>query len=144
MTSAEDIEKLKKDIELDMLDETSFEIFTSILKDLEELKKCVVFACSRMAGKEIRILNETLHKSLDKPILWLGTDEIGNKYIVPQKQLEEMNKDIKLLNTLAENTTDIIGLPDGLYMCMKIIPKEFIHKVSERKKENEENEVNSK
>lgn len=97
MTSDEDIEKLKEDI----LWETSiedFEIFVSILKDLQELKESQNISCGgRMVGKEITMLNEALHKSLDKPILWVGTSDIGNKYIVPKKQFEEMQKNLERL-----------------------------------------------
>lgn len=94
MTSDKDIEKLKEDI-LWKISIEAFEIFASILNDLQELKEAQNVSCGgRMVGKEITSLNETLHKSLDKPILWVGTSDIGNKYIVPQKQFEQMQKQI--------------------------------------------------
>lgn len=96
MTSDKDIEKLKEDI-LWKISIEAFEIFASILKELEELKESQNVSCGgRTPGKEITMLNESLHKSLDKPILWVGIKGIGNKYIVPQKQFEEMQK--KILN----------------------------------------------
>ncbi len=140
MTSDEDILKLKQDIEWDMLDETSYEIFTSILKDLEELKESQNVSCGgRMVGKEITMLNETLHKSLDKPILWVGA-QVGNKYIVPQKQFEEMTKKVNVLNELMDNSIDCCRdyFPNSnLYIVFNSIPKEFIDMVSERRKSND-------
>jgi len=39
MTSKEDIEKLRKDIEMDMLDDSSLAIYDSIIVDLESFQK---------------------------------------------------------------------------------------------------------
>lgn len=39
MTSKEDIEKLRKDIEMDMLDDSSLAIYDSIIADLESFQK---------------------------------------------------------------------------------------------------------
>jgi len=41
-------------------------------------------------GKELVELNKKLHENIDKPILYLCRKELGNKYIVPQKQFEDM------------------------------------------------------
>ena len=88
------------------------------LKDLEELRSClgVIYddtlntieqalikaqeqenISNRVFGKDLINLNNMLHQYIDKPIFYVCRKEYGNKYIVPQKQFEDMTKVLEII-----------------------------------------------
>lgn len=64
----------------------------------------------RMPNKEILYLKQSLEQYNDKPIFYISRT-YGNKYIVPQKQLDDLVKEKELLEATIEDFRKEINLP---------------------------------
>lgn len=59
----------------------------------------------RLPNKELLLLKQTIEQCNDKPILYIS-NTYGNKYIVPQKQLDNLAKENELLKEIIKSLFD--------------------------------------
>lgn len=52
---------------------------------------------NRVFGKDLINLNQILRQNINTPILYVSKKEYCNKYIVPQKQFEDMTKALEII-----------------------------------------------
>ena len=85
---------------------------TLLMQDYETVKQFILKAQEqelhnggRLPNKEILSLKHCVEQCKDKPILYIS-ETYGNKYIVPQKELDDLTKEKELLKEIIKSLFD--------------------------------------
>ena len=106
--------KGKLDFGIDTEEHSDCDSVTSMTEDLEYIKQALInvqeqelIKGGRLPNKEILYLKQSLEQYNDTPIFYISRT-YGNKYIVPQKQFDDLTNENELLKGQTKYFTEVV------------------------------------